>query len=334
MKIVSISMVKNESDIIESFVRYTLNIVDQMIILDNYSTDKTPIIINKLIEEGLPIVLIKDTDILYTQNIKTTKLLHKAVREYAADLVCLLDVDEFIICNNGENPRKILESFNPSKYHLIKWCTYVPTENDTEDEFIPKRITYLRDEDLESFYKVIVPKEIVLNNDVNVSMGNHDLIINGETNTKLKEYNFDLKVAHFPLRSKEQCMSKILIGWPNTIARNTENEQWATHWEMLFNKIKKSNNLTSEDLEFFSKNYALANVDYNISIKKQPMNLDFCKNIEIKYETEYNYLSNVLENYISLANEVVSLKKEINAITGNVNIIKSMKIKISRLLLK
>lgn len=35
MKIVSITMVKNESDIIESFIRYTLNIVDEMIILNN-----------------------------------------------------------------------------------------------------------------------------------------------------------------------------------------------------------------------------------------------------------------------------------------------------------
>lgn len=334
MKIVSISMVKNESDIIESFVRYTLNIVDQMIILDNYSTDETPIIINKLIEEGLPIVLINDDDASYTQDIKTTKLLHKAVEEYEADIVCLLDVDEFIISNNEENPRKIIESINSSKYYLIKWCTYVPTADDSDDKFIPKRITYLRDETLETFYKVIVPKEIVLKYNVNVSMGNHNLIINGKNNTKLREYNSNLNFAHFPLRSKEQCMSKILIGWPNTIARNTENESWATHWELLFNKIKKDNNITSDDLEFFSKNYALASTNYDISIKKQPINLNFCKDIEIKYETKYNYLNNVLENYISLANEVVSLKREINVLTGNVNIIKLIKIKISKLFLR
>ena len=34
-KIFSISMVKNEMDIIESFVRYNANIFDGMIILDN-----------------------------------------------------------------------------------------------------------------------------------------------------------------------------------------------------------------------------------------------------------------------------------------------------------
>ena len=40
-KIFSISMVKNEMDIIESFVRYNANILDGMIILDNKSTDDT-----------------------------------------------------------------------------------------------------------------------------------------------------------------------------------------------------------------------------------------------------------------------------------------------------
>ena len=42
----------------------------------------------------------------------------------------------------------------------------------------------------------------------------------------------------------------------------------------------------------------------------------------------------MLENYISLANEVVSLKREINVLTGNVNIIKLIKIKISKLFLR
>ena len=41
IQIFSISMVKNEMDVIESFVRYNLNILDGMIILDNGSTDDT-----------------------------------------------------------------------------------------------------------------------------------------------------------------------------------------------------------------------------------------------------------------------------------------------------
>ncbi len=59
-KIFSVSMVKNEMDIIESFVRYNLNILDGMIILDNASTDDTLKILNLLKLENLPIFIFKD----------------------------------------------------------------------------------------------------------------------------------------------------------------------------------------------------------------------------------------------------------------------------------
>jgi len=52
-KIYAVSMVKNESDIIESFCRYTLTFCDSMIIFDDESTDDTVSIINALIREGL-----------------------------------------------------------------------------------------------------------------------------------------------------------------------------------------------------------------------------------------------------------------------------------------
>ena len=49
-------MVKNEMDIIESFVRYNVNYLDGMIILDNGSTDNTLNILKSLKNEGLPII--------------------------------------------------------------------------------------------------------------------------------------------------------------------------------------------------------------------------------------------------------------------------------------
>lgn len=329
MKIVSVTMVKNESDIIESFIRYQLNIVDEMIILDNFSNDSTPDIINNLIDEGLPVILINDTDDSYAQSPKMTKLLNIAVKEYGADIVCLIDCDEFIISDNGENPRLTLENLDSSKYHLIKWVTYIPTpQDDYNIKFIPKRINHIRDESLETYYKVIVPKEIVNNYNVTVEMGNHDLIIKNGNKEKLANYDLNLKMAHIPLRSKEQCMSKIMVGWPNIIATNTENEFWAYHWKELFDKIKDNNDISLEDLEDFSKNYSMENKVEEVSTKKQPINLDFCEDIEIKYVHEYNYLNNILDNEISLANDVVSLKRELNVLKGKTSLIKSFKMKI------
>ena len=92
-------MVKNEIDIIESFIRYNLNIVDGMIILDNGSTDSTLNIIKNLKDEGLPVFYIEDEDRKYEQDKKMTQLLNKAVDEFDADIIIPLDVDEFITSN-------------------------------------------------------------------------------------------------------------------------------------------------------------------------------------------------------------------------------------------
>ena len=78
-KIFSVTMVKNEMDIIESFIRYNLNILDGMIILDNGSTDSTLSIIKCLHEEGFPVFYIEDENIKYQQDKKMSKLLKLAV---------------------------------------------------------------------------------------------------------------------------------------------------------------------------------------------------------------------------------------------------------------
>ncbi|HSO26395.1 MAG TPA: glycosyltransferase family 2 protein, partial [Methanobacteriaceae archaeon] len=96
-KILSISMVKNEADIIESFVRYNMNFLDEMIILDNYSSDNTLEILNLLKKEGLNLQILKDDDNDFDQTIKTNLLLSKAVHEFNADIIVPLDADEFLI---------------------------------------------------------------------------------------------------------------------------------------------------------------------------------------------------------------------------------------------
>lgn len=56
-KIVLVSMVKNEADIIESFVRHSLTYADELIIADHQSSDGTWEMLQKLRAEGLPLTL-------------------------------------------------------------------------------------------------------------------------------------------------------------------------------------------------------------------------------------------------------------------------------------
>ena len=311
MKIVSITMLKNEEDIVESFIRYNLNILDEMIILDNFSTDNTLNILKSLKREGLPIHIIKDEDESFNQDIKLTKILYQAFDDFNADIVCVLDADEFITSDNS-NPRKILESIDCNKYYQVKWDTYVPTiYDDYSKDFIPSRFKYVRDEKVETLYKVIVPKGVIKNRNFSIAMGNHDLL-----NCDIPpDRSLNLKLAHFPLRSKEQAMSKILVNWPNMIFKYMGNNQYGVHWKLFFNKIKETGGISCEDLENFGKNYSLASFQDDIEIYEKKMNIDFCKNLEIKYTYHYNYLRNVLENYLKYVDENIFLKEEINSLS-------------------
>lgn len=55
MKIILFTMVNNESEIIESFIRYNSNFVDKMVIIDNGCTDNTMEIVHLLQNEGYKI---------------------------------------------------------------------------------------------------------------------------------------------------------------------------------------------------------------------------------------------------------------------------------------
>lgn len=312
MKIVSITMIKNESDIIESFIRYNLNIFDEMLILDNGSTDDSANIINELQNENLPIVLLNDRDGYYDQNDKMTCLLKKAIWEYGADIVCPLDADEFM-SSDFANPREIIENVDVNLYYQVKWETYVATANDDVNvNFIPSRITHKREDKYETLYKVIIPKSIVSYFDVSIDMGSHNLVFKNPHEKLTPVRLSNLRIAHFPLRSIEQCMSKILVGWPNLIKKNKENSIWGHHWKSFFEKIKDKGLIDYDDLEYFSKNYSLDEVSDDIEITQKRMNIGFCKDLEIRYSYDYNYLRNLLDNYVYFVEELLLSQSEVS----------------------
>ena len=74
---IGFSMVKNEEDIIENFIRWNMKFLDSLYIIDNNSTDGTVDIINHLISEGFNITLWVDDTLAHLQSEITTKSYHQ-----------------------------------------------------------------------------------------------------------------------------------------------------------------------------------------------------------------------------------------------------------------
>ncbi|KON88341.1 hypothetical protein AF332_17050 [Sporosarcina globispora] len=308
-RIFSVSMVKNEADIIESFVRYHQHIFDGMVFLDNMSSDRTPIILESLKEEGLPIYISYDIDHEFDQSKKTTQLLHRTAGQFKPDIILPLDADEFLVsAKKNVNPRDILNKIDLQQLHHIKWRTYVLNKKENKDRlFIPERITYARGDEHDRHHKVIVPSYILNNFTGTLSSGNHKFII--EQRKKRVKINkmSELKLAHFPIRSLEQFKSKLLVAWINRLARNEGNELYLKRFVQA---IKEGKSESEEDLYKLAINYPFKNDLSDVTIAHNPVDLTLCKDITLKYtsKNEVDAFRNLLGNSEELAKNFAMLK--------------------------
>ena len=216
--IVAISMVKNEMDIIESFVRHTLNFADRLFIVDHKSTDRTREILESLQEEGLPIIIGGVDAARHIQAEVQTQALWTAADTYQADLIVPLDADEFLVPTGEASVREVLEALDVKDVCSIRWQRYAPQS----DDGIPAgtfalSVPLLRATTSESGQKIVVSGDLVRREHVRLSEGNH-LIIRSYGTALVNEHGDfcdGIELAHLYWRSPAQIRSKFAVGWPN-----------------------------------------------------------------------------------------------------------------------
>ncbi|WP_209125688.1 glycosyltransferase family 2 protein [Alkalihalobacillus sp. BA299] len=294
-----ISMVKNEADIIESFVRYHLKIFDGIVILDNKSTDNTFNILEKLRSEGLPLTVIQDESLEFIKGKKTTKILYDTLQKFNPDIIFLLDADEFLVSsNNKDHPRTFIDQLKQEKVYYLQRENYFPHSSDNLNElFVPKRITYKSNENPAP--KVVFTKEVIKKYPINIRQGNHGVL--PKENSLNRETLKNLKIAHFSIRSDDHFKSKAIIGWLANLSRHDRKERASRRWKKWFNRIKEQPNISLNDI--LSKR----------QLQHQPINLSFCQDIKIKYtkKDEVCFMKNFLNYCELLAIEQSKLRSEL-----------------------
>lgn len=298
-KAISVGMIKNEADIIESFVRYHQYIFDRIVLLDNGSTDRTLEIAGSLQAEGCPLEVKRDPTLSYAQGEKTTELINDTFKRYAPDFIFPLDVDEFLAAPvSSLNPRRIIDRLQTEKiYYLERDYTYAPIKINEQELFIPKRLTYASP--IKDYWpKVVVSRQIWETYRPVISGGNHELLFDQKGIER--ELLAPLKLRHFPYRSLEQLKSKVAVGWLNTLASPRYNKGHNYHWQELFEKLRADNfNLNLEEILEHNERY-------------MPMELSFCRSLSIKYTSanEVSAIKNLLDYGEVLAIKYRALVKQ------------------------
>lgn len=228
-KRVGLSMVRNESDVIETFIRHNLTLLDELHIVDHDSSDNTREILTLLKQEGLPIHIYHYNELEFApERVLNHMMQHILNNDADIDYIFPLDADEFIYCPSREKLNTFLTLIPQNRVGMYIWRGYLPSSTEYDPDFICHFTDQRKEEILTP--KVIIPRAIA--ETCILTIGSHYMIDSDgkeikstvfiEPNNQQFYYWFierfqaefittnDLWLGHYPIRSTIQQIKKVL----------------------------------------------------------------------------------------------------------------------------
>lgn len=250
MRIVAVSMVRNEADIIESFVRHQCGILDHLVVVDHGSTDRTPDILAALVAEGVPLTVASTRALGNVQARVLTQAMRDAARRHAADFAFALDADEFL---HGDRAslEAALARVPAGGVGALRWLTFVPIDASAGAPLERLRLRVPRDAD--RHVKVVLDGALAARDGWVLAPGNHAAfaVAEGRLLPLPTVPLDDLRIAHLPLRSVEQMVLKVVQGWLGTRlqeGRAASARIINAHWRTLFEHYLAGGSFVAGDL--------------------------------------------------------------------------------------
>lgn len=275
-RIVAISMVKNEADIIECFVRHALTFADAMIVAEQESFDDTGRILEKLMAEGLPLTVRRIHRTGHIQEEVMNTLLSEAITALGADIVVPLDADEFLV--NTDTPdscRELLESLSRDALYPVRWRRYEPL--DSEGAFSLRRPCRRAKSD-EEVIKVIVGAGVTEVRPFHLVQGQH--FAYWQTGRGWEPIPLSaappFHIAHFHWRSPDQFAAKVAVGWLNNVVKYSVYTVVAEEWKRAFDGLLRDEDiadigrLSADEAELFDLRPHVADLSLRYTGSAQP----------------------------------------------------------------
>ena len=256
----AISMVKNEADIIEASIRHNLHHVDLMAVIDNGSRDGTRQILQKLCEEGLPLVVFDDPTFGHFQSEKVTEVYRRVVSVFQPQLVFLLDADEFIRAPDRGALEAVLSQLEPGEQGLLPWMTHIPDPQASLEQLLTDPLgssPWRRRQEEPVYYKAVIRRRPEDDLDLVIEQGNHSVRLR-DGRALPSAIVQGAYVAHLPVRSVPQVSAKAINGWQACVVRNrTRNVPGeAYQWQHLYERLTNGQTLTAPEVAEVALGYA------------------------------------------------------------------------------
>jgi hypothetical protein len=260
MRLFGVTMVRNEADVIEAFVRHNLTVLDGLVVTDHGSFDGTTEILAKLQGEGLPLRVIHDANPGFFQAERVTTTVRETLALEHADFEFAMDADEFIKVDSRGNLDRVLADLPAEVHAVVRWLTYVPESfADGVGAFGPGHLRWRLKSERHGSYKTIIGPSFVQRQMQYVISGNHfvDDLVMPKPPPHIRLRQDIVALAHCPVRSRAQLESKVIIGYLAHLATHPTNDQQAFHWRDIYGELRAGVHLSAERLREIACNYGL-----------------------------------------------------------------------------
>lgn len=250
-------MARNEEDVLEAFVRHHTALVDELVVVDHRSIDRSPEILESLVVEGLPVTVRAEDSSVHRQHRVLTELMREAVTERGADWVLPLDADEFLRIESRDALVLALETVPTSTPAFLRPQSYVPTPADDPGEQNPVvRIRHRRARETSTLGKVAVPAVLAADPTLALAQGNH-FVLGDDAQPLPAADAHALTIAHYPVRSAAQLARKAFGGWLAELARVERRPGGAFQWKRTFDELAEGWEISPERLQELALAYSL-----------------------------------------------------------------------------
>jgi glycosyltransferase involved in cell wall biosynthesis len=247
-KIVSVTRIFNEDDIVEAFIRHHAAHVDHMLFLDNGSTDRTLEILREMQAEGFSLKVFQNLSVSFDEIGSNGWCYQVASQIFGADWVVFLDADEFIATPNSVPLVTLLPTDAPAI--TAKMINYGQTREDNANEpVVPWRMRwrYAGDTNVE---KLMLRGRLP---NIIVEAGNHGAFAAGKKIPAA--LHKDITLAHYPRRNGWQIVQKMAAGRLKAMAAGRAGMAHSGHYLSPFETLRDKPWEILRDEDFFVREF-------------------------------------------------------------------------------
>jgi hypothetical protein len=239
MQLVAVSVVKNEADVIEAFVRHNRTWVDHHLVFDHDSTDGTREILGNLVREGLPLSVFTDDALGKRQQARSHHLTRLAASELGADWIVPLDADEFLSGTGRPDLEDSLGSQPAATAASVQLLNYCPTAADDSTQANPVlRLRHCERKPAPT-RKVMVPRSLALDPAVAAGAGSHGLH-RGPLSVPDAPLPDRFHLAHFPERTFGQMALRLVLAELQKLSQGRAYAGLDLHYRLGFQTLAEN----------------------------------------------------------------------------------------------